>query len=1724
MIYRLFLLFFLFSSYESKETLKILVYNTKFGHSHSVFLGNIADILSEEGHNVTSLIPEIYPPFADGTTKSKVVKIPVEQSTLDFYIKAVEGDFSFIFRSDDWDKSSMIKQMPMLRHIFEQQCNYTLTFEKTIDDLRREKFDVMIAETFDYCGIGLSHLISPRSLITVSTTNIFDYLSYQIGQPLFPSHVSTSFGRSVLPHSLTSRIDNLIAMFSSMWMFREMEKPVERVFKKKYGEDFPNIADLIADSAFTLTNSDPFLDFAKPTLKKVIEIGGIGVRKAKQIDEEWESILSLRSRTVVVSFGTVARAFLMPLQMKKSLAKAFSRFSDTTFVWKYEKPEDKDEFAAGMDNVILREWLPQNDLLEDDRVRGFLTHAGKGSFFEAASRGKSSLLVPLFGDQLRNAAAAEFVGFGKLFDKADLEDADKIEEALREILDNEERIEKAREVKRIMDSRPFTPRELLVRHVEFAAKFGPQKTLQSQGRQLSYLVYYNIDIIGIIISVLFVLYTGSSVFLDEKALRIINLIGIKGRIPSFLPIILTMIYRLFLLFFLFSSYESKETLKILVYNTKFGHSHSVFLGNIADILSEEGHNVTSLIPEIYPPFADGTTKSKVVKIPVEQSTLDFYIKAVEGDFSFIFRSDDWDKSSMIKQMPMLRHIFEQQCNYTLTFEKTIDDLRREKFDVMIAETFDYCGIGLSHLISPRSLITVSTTNIFDYLSYQIGQPLFPSHVSTSFGRSVLPHSLTSRIDNLIAMFSSMWMFREMEKPVERVFKKKYGEDFPNIADLIADSAFTLTNSDPFLDFAKPTLKKVIEIGGIGVRKAKQIDEEWESILSLRSRTVVVSFGTVARAFLMPLQMKKSLAKAFSRFSDTTFVWKYEKPEDKDEFAAGMDNVILREWLPQNDLLEDDRVRGFLTHAGKGSFFEAASRGKSSLLVPLFGDQLRNAAAAEFVGFGKLFDKADLEDADKIEEALREILDNEERIEKAREVKRIMDSRPFTPRELLVRHVEFAAKFGPQKTLQSQGRQLSYLVYYNIDIIGIIISVLFVLYTGSSVFLDEKALRIINLIGIKGRIPSFLPIILTMIYRLFLLFFLFSSYESKETLKILVYNTKFGHSHSVFLGNIADILSEEGHNVTSLIPEIYPPFADGTTKSKVVKIPVEQSTLDFYIKAVEGDFSFIFRSDDWDKSSMIKQMPMLRHIFEQQCNYTLTFEKTIDDLRREKFDVMIAETFDYCGIGLSHLISPRSLITVSTTNIFDYLSYQIGQPLFPSHVSTSFGRSVLPHSLTSRIDNLIAMFSSMWMFREMEKPVERVFKKKYGEDFPNIADLIADSAFTLTNSDPFLDFAKPTLKKVIEIGGIGVRKAKQIDEEWESILSLRSRTVVVSFGTVARAFLMPLQMKKSLAKAFSRFSDTTFVWKYEKPEDKDEFAAGMDNVILREWLPQNDLLEDDRVRGFLTHAGKGSFFEAASRGKSSLLVPLFGDQLRNAAAAEFVGFGKLFDKADLEDADKIEEALREILDNEERIEKAREVKRIMDSRPFTPRELLVRHVEFAAKDSSRSSIGLPLRFLRHSSLYTQPPSSAPTVIATEGESNGDPSVIIPSTSSTQVATRTQVQPPSLIYETPSLPSSQSTWNPSGGYAIAPQNIAPIPIGYGQYNGAFYNQPTQPIIQNPYYRSSPMYPQQFYPQQQQQQYYPQQQQFYPQAPQQGYFPSYGEYPQGCYPRFNTYRNGC
>lgn len=90
---------------------------------------------------------------------------------------------------------------------FCRQCRKLLTTSRLIEQLRNEKYDALITEDFDNCGVGkpfctsismfsrsviklnthssgLSHLISPRALIPVCSTMFFDPHEFSIYESL----------------------------------------------------------------------------------------------------------------------------------------------------------------------------------------------------------------------------------------------------------------------------------------------------------------------------------------------------------------------------------------------------------------------------------------------------------------------------------------------------------------------------------------------------------------------------------------------------------------------------------------------------------------------------------------------------------------------------------------------------------------------------------------------------------------------------------------------------------------------------------------------------------------------------------------------------------------------------------------------------------------------------------------------------------------------------------------------------------------------------------------------------------------------------------------------------------------------------------------------------------------------------------------------------------------------------------------------------------------------------------------------------------------------------------------------------------------------------------------------------------------------------------------------------------------------------------------------------
>ncbi|CAJ0928584.1 unnamed protein product, partial [Mesorhabditis belari] len=471
----------------------VLVYSTTIGHSHVKFHNKLADLLVDAGHKVVILLSEQNPNIKIGETKAEVITVPASEETIAIQDAGEKATLVGFWTSDIHDLSSAISVFNEISNMATSQCRKTLAFPGLFDRLKQHEFDVALSESWDLCGFGLFYQLGITKYAVTMTNHLEEGAAAILGVPNALSWVPAVEMGTTPKMSFMERIQNLRAAHISHEIYDLLINNMQSIFDAKY-EEFASFRDLLANSSLIFTNSDPLIDFPRPTLHKVIDLGGITVPpRFNNLTSDWEKILSRRSRTVLVSFGTVAKAFAMPDDYKKGIMGAMDEFPDVTFIMKYERPED------GLDgerkNVVLTRWMPQNELLGDDRVVALITHCGAASMHEAAARAIPVVAIPLFHDQMRNARLIENAGFGFSFDKMKLGDKGALAEAIREVIDTKKYKKRADEVSGMIQNRPFTSEELFVKNVEFLAAHGPLKNLDPYSRKMGWLEYYNADIV-----------------------------------------------------------------------------------------------------------------------------------------------------------------------------------------------------------------------------------------------------------------------------------------------------------------------------------------------------------------------------------------------------------------------------------------------------------------------------------------------------------------------------------------------------------------------------------------------------------------------------------------------------------------------------------------------------------------------------------------------------------------------------------------------------------------------------------------------------------------------------------------------------------------------------------------------------------------------------------------------------------------------------------------------------------------------------------------------------------------------------------------------------------------------------------------------------------------------------------------------------------------------------
>lgn len=274
-----------------------------------------------------------------------------------------------------------------------------------------EQFDVVIIESIfseSLLGFG-QHFNAP--VIGYSSMFASKWTSDMVGTPMPLSYVPHPFLSYTNKMSFTNRIGNVIAaVMDYIWVdwihMSSHVKIYESVFA---GPNLPRLQTLQKNVSLMLLNSHTSYNYAQPYAANMIDVGGLHLNKEdfKPLPDDLQLYLDNATDGVIYfSLGSIVDSNMLVASIRDGMLQTFSKLKQKV-IWKWDKPD----LPGKPENVLIRTWLPQNDILTHPNVRLFISHGGLLSSIEAVYNGVPVLGLPFFADQQLNMARAVDKGY-----------------------------------------------------------------------------------------------------------------------------------------------------------------------------------------------------------------------------------------------------------------------------------------------------------------------------------------------------------------------------------------------------------------------------------------------------------------------------------------------------------------------------------------------------------------------------------------------------------------------------------------------------------------------------------------------------------------------------------------------------------------------------------------------------------------------------------------------------------------------------------------------------------------------------------------------------------------------------------------------------------------------------------------------------------------------------------------------------------------------------------------------------------------------------------------------------------------------------------------------------------------------------------------------------------------------------------------------------------------
>lgn len=386
-----------------------------------------------------------------------------------------------------------------------------------------ESFDAVIVECFvsDALYGFAQHFKAP--LITFSPFGASLWANELVGTPYPYSQIPHVFLSYTDRMSLWERTINTLLWNVDHFYYKNVFLPRQQEMYAKY---FPNatvsLEQLRKNTSLVLLNQHFSLSFPHPYAPNMVEIGGIQMDEPKQLSEDLQHYLDHSKHGVIYfSMGSMLKGCNFPEEKRNAFIAAFAELKENV-LWKYENTSLPNQPK----NVLIKQWMPQNDILAHPNVKLFVTHGGLLGSTESLYHGKPMVGVPIYGDQRLNMARARNAGYGTSVEYEHLS-KESISEAIKTVLQDPSFTRNANLISQRYRDKMATPAETAVFWVEYVIRHRGAPQLHSAAVELSFVERNLLDVYGLML-LLAGLLLASVVLVIKSVLRLVGLVP-KGK-------------------------------------------------------------------------------------------------------------------------------------------------------------------------------------------------------------------------------------------------------------------------------------------------------------------------------------------------------------------------------------------------------------------------------------------------------------------------------------------------------------------------------------------------------------------------------------------------------------------------------------------------------------------------------------------------------------------------------------------------------------------------------------------------------------------------------------------------------------------------------------------------------------------------------------------------------------------------------------------------------------------------------------------------------------------------------------------------------------------------------------------------------------------------------------------------------------------------------------------